>query len=105
MILTGYSIFYKEYYFSYLGNWKKNIDIVSVIAVVTHSKPSFISACSGRIYEFYYDLHDFYIPKPHGLDQGWNLSKDHPFLISTLLCFCASLLVTPVGYVKIHRSK
>ena len=60
-------------------------------------------ACSGRILEFYYNPNDFYIPKLHGTDQGWNLSPDHPFLISTLLCFCASTLITPVGYVKIYR--
>jgi len=77
LLLTGLSVYYKDYYLQYL-------------------------TCINENYRFYYQKGNFYENTTPG-STAWNLPFYHPFNASTLVCFCGSMFLTPIGYWKIFR--
>ena len=58
--------------------------------------------CYGTIEKFYYNFNDFYEDKKIG-SPIWDLPLTHPFHALTLICFFASMVVAPIGYLLIFR--
>ena len=57
--------------------------------------------CYGTMDEFYYNFENFY-DETRG-SPTWNLPLSHPFHALTIICFFASMIVAPVGYLLIFR--
>ena len=57
--------------------------------------------CYGTMEEFYYNFENFY-DETRG-SPTWNLPLSHPFHALTIICFFASMIVAPVGYLLIFR--
>ena len=62
-----------------------------------------LAGCVGKIHEFYYDTSNFYLEKALG-SSSWTLPLSHPYHLLTLLCFCAGIILCPLGYGAIYRS-
>ena len=62
-----------------------------------------LAGCVGKIHEFYYDTTDFYLEKALG-SSSWTLPLSHHYHLLTLLCFCAGIILCPMGYGAIYRS-
>ena len=60
-----------------------------------------LAGCVGKIHEFYYDTSDFYLEKALG-SSSWSLPLSHPYHLLTLLCFCAGIILCPLGYGAIY---
>ena len=93
VLLTGGAFYYKEYMVHYKGNTHFTLFFQKIY---------FFSACEGKIHEFYYNTSDFYVEKAHG-SSSWALPLSHPYHLLTLLCFCAGIILCPLGYGAIYR--
>ena len=97
-LLTGFAIYYKDYYLQYLSKFNfKNSKMCLYHIVIL-----FYLACVNENYKFYYQKGNFYENTSPG-STAWNLPLYHPFNASTLVCFCGSMFLTPIGYWKIFR--
>ena len=59
------------------------------------------AGCVGKIHEFYYNTSDFYVERAQG-SSSFNLPLFHPFHLLTILCFCAGIILCPLGYGAIY---
>ena len=94
LLLTGGAFYYKEYMVHYKGLFTPFLFAIT-------SKCVDVSACVGKIHEFYYDTSDFYLEKALG-SSSWTLPLSHPYHLLTLLCFCAGIILCPLGYGAIY---
>ena len=58
--------------------------------------------CFETTEQFYYNFNNFYEEKKIG-SPIWDLPLTHPFHALTLICFFASMVVAPIGYLMIFR--
>ena len=56
--------------------------------------------CFETTEQFYYNFNNFYEEKKIG-SPIWDLPLTHPFHALTLICFFASMVVAPIGYLMI----
>ena len=93
LLLTGGAFYYKEYMVHYKGLLTPQLS--------SYPPSVLLAACVGKIHEFYYDTSDFYLEKAHG-SSSWTLPLSHPYHLLTLLCFCAGIILCPLGYGAIY---
>ena len=58
--------------------------------------------CSRRNHEFFYNSSDFYQIKVDSVGD-WTLPGTNPFHLASIVCFCSSIVVTPVCYAVIYK--
>ena len=96
LAMTGFSVYYKDASRTFLCN-----NNYFYLCKIYKYFFSFLD-CTEELHNFYYDSEDFYEEVIHGSPR-WNLPLNNSFHALTLICFSASILITPVGYGAIYR--